>query len=65
MCWVAADRLAKIAMQLGYRDRAAHWRSRADVMRERILRESFSTETGAFMETWGGTRFDASTLGAR
>ena len=62
MCWVAADRLAKIAMQLGYRDKAAHWRSRADVMRERILRESFSSETGAFMETWGGSRLDASTL---
>ncbi|MFL6178902.1 MAG: glycoside hydrolase family 15 protein [Actinomycetes bacterium] len=62
MCWVAADRLAKIAMKLGYRDRAAHWRSRADVMRERILRESFSSDTGAFMETWGGSRLDASTL---
>jgi GH15 family glucan-1,4-alpha-glucosidase len=62
MCWVAAVRLAKIAIQLGYRDRAAHWRSRADVMRERILRESYNTEAGAFMETWGGSRLDASTL---
>ncbi|HEX5016633.1 MAG TPA: glycoside hydrolase family 15 protein [Actinomycetes bacterium] len=62
MCWVAADRLAKIALQLGYRDRAAHWRSRADVMREKILREAYSQETGAFMETWGGSRLDASTL---
>jgi hypothetical protein len=62
MCWVAADRLAKIAIQLGFRDRAAHWRSRADLMRERIMRESFSVETGAFMETWGGSRLDASTL---
>jgi GH15 family glucan-1,4-alpha-glucosidase len=62
MCWVAADRLAKIAIQLGFRDRAAHWRSRADVMRERILREAFNADTGAFMETWGGNRLDASTL---
>lgn len=62
MCWVAADRLAKIAAQLGLREREAHWRSRADVMRERILRESFDEERGAFMETWGGSRLDASTL---
>jgi GH15 family glucan-1,4-alpha-glucosidase len=62
MCWVAADRLAKIALQLDRRDRAAHWRSRADVMRERILREAYDSERGAFMETWGGSRLDASTL---
>jgi GH15 family glucan-1,4-alpha-glucosidase len=62
MCWVAADRLAKIALQLDRRDRAAHWRSRADVMRERILREAYDPERGAFMETWGGSRLDASTL---
>jgi pentatricopeptide repeat protein len=31
-------------------------------MRERILRESFDTERGSFMETWGGSRIDASTL---
>lgn len=62
MCWVAADRLAKIAIQLGQRDRAAHWRSRADLMRDRIIHESYDAERGAFMETWGGTRLDASTL---
>ena len=62
MCWVAADRLAKIALQLGYRDRAAHWRSRADLMRERILREAYNSDVGAFMETWGGSRLDASAL---
>ena len=62
MCWVAADRLAKIALQNGSRDRAAHWRSRADVMRDRILHEAYDEERGAFMETWGGSRLDASTL---
>ncbi|MCZ3387803.1 MAG: glycoside hydrolase family 15 protein [Actinomycetia bacterium] len=62
MCWVAADRLAKIAIQLGHRDRAAHWRSRADLMRDRIIHEAYDDERGAFMETWGGSRLDASTL---
>lgn len=31
-------------------------------MRERIMREAYSKEVGAFMETWGGTRLDASAL---
>jgi GH15 family glucan-1,4-alpha-glucosidase len=62
MCWVAADRLAKIAIRLGQRERAAHWRARADLMRDRIMHEAFDVERGSFMETWGGSRFDASTL---
>ena len=45
-----------------HRDRAAHWRSRADLMRDRIIHEAYDDERGAFMETWGGTRLDASTL---
>ncbi len=62
MCWVAADRLTKIALRLGERDKAAHWRSRADLMRDRIIHEAYNEERGAFMETWGGSRLDASTL---
>ncbi len=62
MCWVAADRLAKIAQQLGRTERVTHWRARADEMRERILQEAYDPEQGAFMETWGGSRLDASTL---
>ncbi len=62
MCWVAADRLARIAVQLGYAEHAEIWRARADEMRERILTEAYDEEMGAIMETWGGTRLDASTL---
>lgn len=62
MCWVAADRLTKIALRLGEREKAAHWRSRADLMRDRIIHEAYDEERGAFMETWGGSRLDASTL---
>jgi pentatricopeptide repeat protein len=62
MCWVAADRLAKIAIRLEQRERAAHWRARADLMRDRIMHEAFDVERGSFMETWGGSRIDASTL---
>lgn len=62
MCWVAADRLARIARRIGRPGPAAAWRGRADEMRERILAEAYDPERGAIMETWGGTRLDASTL---
>jgi GH15 family glucan-1,4-alpha-glucosidase len=62
MCWVAADRLARIGQQIGREPESAVWRQRADEMRERILDEAYDTERGAIMETWGGTRLDASTL---
>ena len=62
MCWVAADRLARIATRLEQPKQSQLWRSRADEMRERILAEAFDPTVGAIMETWGGTRLDASTL---
>jgi GH15 family glucan-1,4-alpha-glucosidase len=62
MCWVACDRLAKIAARIGRPDRQEFWRQRADEIRERVLAEAWDEKRGALMETWGGTRLDASTL---
>ncbi len=62
MCWAACDRLAKIAVVLKQPDRAAYWRGHADVMQERILRESWSEERQAFAESFGGRDLDASVL---
>ena len=62
MSWVACDRLARIARRLGRTDRADVWRQRADEMRERILEAAYDPSRGAFTETWGGTRLDASLL---
>ncbi|MCD9027013.1 glycoside hydrolase family 15 protein [Luteimonas sp. BDR2-5] len=62
MCWAACDRLAKIAAQLGLSDRAAHWRGRADTIRERILAEAWNVELGHFADAFGGDRLDASLL---
>jgi pentatricopeptide repeat protein len=62
MCWVAADRLARIAGQIGRQEQSQLWRGRADAMRERILKEAYDPDKDAIMETWGGTRLDASTL---
>ncbi|HUR90604.1 MAG TPA: glycoside hydrolase family 15 protein [Ramlibacter sp.] len=62
MSWVACDRLAKIAHVLKLPDRVAYWRGRAELIRERILRESWNESRGAFAESFGGKDLDASVL---
>jgi GH15 family glucan-1,4-alpha-glucosidase len=62
MSWAACDRLAKVASALKLPDRIRHWRDRADVIRERILREAWSDKRQAFAESFGGRDLDASAL---
>lgn len=62
MCWAACDRLGKIATVLNQPGRADYWRGHAELMRERILRESWSDERQAFAESFGGRNLDASVL---
>ncbi len=62
MCWAACDRLGKIAVVLKLPERASYWHGHAQVMRERILRESWSEERQAFTESFGGHELDASAL---
>ncbi|MDP2819691.1 MAG: glycoside hydrolase family 15 protein [Polaromonas sp.] len=62
MCWAACDRLGKIAVTLKQPDRAIYWHGHANIMRERILRESWSEERQAFAESFGGRDLDASVL---
>ena len=62
MCWAACDRLARIAAHLGLAERAAHWRGRADTMREAILARAWDAELGHFVESAEGRRLDASLL---
>jgi GH15 family glucan-1,4-alpha-glucosidase len=62
MSWVACDRLAKVARSLGLPERIRFWRERADVIRNRILKESWSEERQAFAESFGGRDLDASAL---
>ena len=49
MCFAASDRLARIAVRLGLHQDAARWRTRANPLREEILRRA-----------WNGTRFTES-----
>ncbi|MFC0632413.1 glycoside hydrolase family 15 protein [Brevundimonas balnearis] len=62
MCWAALDRLAKAATHLGLTARAEHWRGRADIVRERIERETFLPDEGRFAASFGGRELDASLL---
>ena len=62
MSWAACDRLSKIAATLGLPERIRYWRERADIIRERILREAWSDERQSFAESFGGRDLDASAL---
>ncbi|MBP6405419.1 MAG: glycoside hydrolase family 15 protein [Ramlibacter sp.] len=62
MSWAACDRLSKVAAALKMPERIRYWRERADVIRERVLREAWSDERQAFAESLGGRDLDASAL---
>lgn len=61
MCWVACDRLARIADQLGLAPNAAQWRTSADDLRTVILDRAWN-EGGFFSGTLDGVDLDASVL---
>jgi GH15 family glucan-1,4-alpha-glucosidase len=62
MCWGACDRLARIASQLGLTERASHWQTRADRIRETILRRAWNPKLNSFVSTFAGDAIDASLL---
>jgi GH15 family glucan-1,4-alpha-glucosidase len=62
MCWVACDRLARIAGHLGLAERATHWQTRADRIRETILQRAWNEELNSFVASFEGHEIDASLL---
>ncbi len=62
MCWVACDRLWRIACRLDLPDRAHVWREHADRIRRRILAEAWNEKRGCIAGTLGGHELDASVL---
>ncbi len=62
MCWVACDRLSKIAARIGLANRAAHWRSRAAVIHSAICARAWNPRLGSFVSTFDGDSLDASLL---
>ena len=62
MCWVACDRLAKIALRLRLPDRAAYWRKHADRLHAVVWERGWNDKRGSFCATFGGDTLDASLL---
>jgi GH15 family glucan-1,4-alpha-glucosidase len=62
MCWAACDRLARIAGHLGLAERATHWQTRADRIRETVLERAWNEEMNSFVASFGGDEIDASLL---
>jgi len=62
MCWVACDRLARLAHLLSLGDRAAYWRAHADKLRGEILERAWSRKWGAIAGALDHDDLDASAL---
>lgn len=62
MCWVACDRLSRIASRLGLIDHAGRWRKSADDLRETILSRAWSEREGCFSGSLDTDEIDASVL---
>jgi GH15 family glucan-1,4-alpha-glucosidase len=62
MCWVACDRLAKIAILLGLDDRAEYWQAHSTKLRELILHRGWNEKRRAFVAAFDHEDLDASCL---
>ena len=62
MCWVACDRLARIARRLGLADRARIGGEHADKLRDEILTRAWNERRGAIVGALDHDELDASVL---
>ena len=62
MCWVACDRLAKIAARLGLGARAQHWGMQADRINAVIAARAWNAKQSSFVASFDGEALDASLL---
>lgn len=62
MSWAGCDRLARIAAHLGLKERAGHWATRAESMREVILARAWSEKRQSFVASFDGADLDAAVL---
>ncbi|CCB65842.1 MULTISPECIES: glycoside hydrolase family 15 protein [unclassified Hyphomicrobium] len=62
MCWVACDRLARIAKILGLGDRMAYWAEAAEKIRAEILARAWSDKRQSFTGAFDHQELDASVL---
>jgi GH15 family glucan-1,4-alpha-glucosidase len=62
MAWVALDRVVRIAELDGREGALDEWRANRDELRELIERDGVDPESGAFVQSFGDGKLDASNL---
>ncbi len=62
MCWVAAERGATVATELGFVGKAKAWRKSARELKDEILRESWNEKEQMFAQSYGSEHADAANL---
>jgi GH15 family glucan-1,4-alpha-glucosidase len=62
MCWVACDRLARIAQRVGLAERTGYWRAAAESLRQIILTKAWNDRRGALVGALDHDDLDASVL---
>ncbi len=62
MCWAACDRLARIAVRLGLKERAVYWEAQAQRIHETVCRRGWNEEKKSFTAAFEGDSLDASLL---
>jgi GH15 family glucan-1,4-alpha-glucosidase len=62
MCWVALDRLERLAGRLGLAASIETWARAREAIRHIVLRSGYSAIRRSFVQVLGGTRLDAASL---
>jgi len=62
MAWVAVDRAIRLARALGLPAQTERWSSLRREIRRRVLQDGVDPASGAFVQSFGDQRLDASTL---
>ncbi|HYS47414.1 MAG TPA: glycoside hydrolase family 15 protein [Xanthobacteraceae bacterium] len=62
MCWAGCHRLAAIAHNLNFTDRANYWTAVAEPIHETLVSRAWHQERGAFTAAFGADDLDASVL---
>jgi GH15 family glucan-1,4-alpha-glucosidase len=62
MAWVGFDRAVKAVERFGLEGPVARWRRLRDRLHERVCHEGYHAERGAFVQSFGSDRLDASLL---
>jgi GH15 family glucan-1,4-alpha-glucosidase len=62
MCWVAIERMVRMARQRGLPGDLQRWMTARDEIYEQIMAQGFDAERGAFVQHYGSKALDASLL---